>query len=226
MISVIIPALNEERQITKSFASLIPAAVAGLVREVIVSDGGSSDLTARIADEAGAVLVTGPAGRGGQMRAGAARAKGPWLLFLHADTALEKGWDEEIESFLAHEDAAETAGYFRFALDDHGRRARMLEALVGLRCALFSLPYGDQGLLIHRSLYDQLGGFQDMPLMEDVDFNRRLGRARLIPFRARALTSAHRYRRDGYLRRSLRNLACLTLFFLGAKPAAIARLYG
>jgi hypothetical protein len=118
------------------------------------------------------------------------------------------------------------AAAFRFALDDHGLRPRLLEGLVALRCALLRLPYGDQGLLMPKSLYAEVGGYPAHPLMEDVGLVLQLGRRRIALLRTRAVTSAARYRRDGYLRRSLRNLACLALFFLRAPQSVIARVYG
>jgi hypothetical protein len=102
----------------------------------------------------------------------------------------------------------------------------LLETLVRMRTALFKLPYGDQGLLIPRRLYDEIGGYKPLPVMEDVDIVRRLGRRRLVPLRARAVTSAARYRRDGYLKRVLRNQGCLALYFLNVPAPTIARLYG
>ena len=115
---------------------------------------------------------------------------------------------------------------FRFALDDDSRAARRLETLVALRVRLFGLPYGDQGQLIRRDFYQSLGGFRPWPLMEDVDLMRRIGRRRLTVLPSTARTSAKRWRRDGWKRRSLRNLTCLTLYFLGASPQRIARWYG
>jgi hypothetical protein len=122
-----------------------------------------------------------------------------------------------------HGDAC--AGYFRFALDDRRFRARLIERVVALRSRLFGLPYGDQGLLVSRTLYDRIGGFASLPLMEDVEIARRLGRRRLRPIPMRAVTSAARYRRDGYLRRSLRNLSCLAGYFLGVAPERLVRRY-
>jgi hypothetical protein len=106
-----------------------------------------------------------------------------------------------------------------------GFKPRLLELGVALRCTLLRLPYGDQGLLIPRRLYRQLGGYRNLPLMEDVDLIRRLGRSRTIIFRARAITSAIRYRRDGYLRRSVRNILCLTLYYMRVPVSTIARVY-
>ena len=129
-------------------------------------------------------------------------------------------------AFIAAPKAQSRAGYFDLALDDEAPAARRLERVVAWRCRALGLPYGDQGLLIARGLYDAVGGFAPIPLMEDVDLARRLGRHRLAPIAAQAVSSARRYRRDGYLRRSLRNLLCLSLYFAGVSPARIARLYG
>lgn len=229
MISVVIPTLNAEQGLAATLAALIPAAVDGLVREVIIVDGGSNDRTLRIADDAGAQIVPSESGRGRQLIAGAAKARSDWILFLHADTVLEAGWEREVATLMervGNGARPATAASFRFTLDDVGFKPRVLENLVSLRCLLLRLPYGDQGLLIPRRLYEQLGGYRAMPLMEDVDLVRRLGRGRLVLLRARAVTSAVRYRRDGYTQRSLRNFACLMLFYLRIPVARIARIYG
>ncbi len=229
MISVVIPALNAEASLAPTLASLVPAAVEGLVREVIVVDGGSTDRTAEIVDHAGAQLVTRRGGRGLQLGAGAARAHFPWLLFLHADTALERGWEREAAMFMDRVDAGQrppSAAAFRFVLDDIGSKPRILERLVAIRCAMLRLPYGDQGLLIPKRLYDEVGGYRSLPLMEDVDLVRRLGRRRISMLNARAVTSAERFRREGYVRRSARNLFCLTLYTARVPTQLISRLYG
>jgi hypothetical protein len=136
------------------------------------------------------------------------------------------GWEDAVAAFIAAPVAAERAGYFAFALDDPDPAARRLERMVAWRCRALALPYGDQGLLIARSLYDAVGGFAAIPLMEDVDLVRRLGRQRLAPIAATIISSARRYRSAGYLRRPLRNLFCLSLYFAGVPPRRIARLYG
>ena len=229
MISVVIPTFNSEAGLPATLTALVPAAVAGLVREVIISDGGSQDATAAITDQTGARLIVGERGRGEQLRTGAAAARFPWLLFLHADTILTDGWEREASEFMAAVDADERtlgAAAFRFALDDHGVRPRLLERLVALRCWMFALPYGDQGLLIPKRLYDRAGGYKPLSLMEDVDLIRRLGRRRVSLLRARAITSAERFRRVGYARRVLRNQLCLTLYLLGVPMGTISRIYG
>src|SRR5438045_2287848 len=189
-ISVIIP--------THAAADELPGALAALagselIGEIIVSDSGSRDGTVAIAEAAGARVVAGPRGRGPQLIAGAAVATGEWLLFLHADCRLTPGWEQAVGEFIARPGASGRAGYFALALDDLDRAARRLERLVAWRCRTLALPYGDQGLLIARGLYNAIGGFAPMPLMEDVDLVRRLRRRRLAPIPAPNIASAPRY---------------------------------
>jgi rSAM/selenodomain-associated transferase 2 len=224
MISVVIPTLDAERHLGRTLHSLFPAAVEGVVSEVIVVDGGSRDATLNVAEHWGARVVSSARGRGPQLATGAAEARKSWLLFLHADTHLEPGWEEDAERFMAQ--TQDRAAAIRFRLADKGIGARLIERGVALRCALFGLPYGDQGLLISRALYDASGGFRPLPIMEDVDLVRRLGRKRLSILGSHAITDAGRYRKDGYLRRVLRNFGCLAMFYGGVSPSRIAKFYG
>jgi hypothetical protein len=130
-----------------------------------------------------------------------------------------------VERFAADPDNARRAACFRFRLDDESRAARRLERMVAWRTRVLGLPYGDQGLLISRSLYDRTGGYRPLPIMEDVDLVRRIGRRNIATLEVDATTSAERFRRDGYRRRPARNLFCLTLYFAGVPPRLIARLY-
>lgn len=215
---IVIPALNA--------APTLPAVLAACAEAgapVLVADGGSSDGTPALAESAGARVLRAPRGRGPQLAAGAAAAGGEWLLFLHADTRLAPGWAAAVRAHMAA--APDCAGYFRFALDDASAAARRLERAVAWRCRTLALPYGDQGLLIPRALYQAVGGFRPLPLMEDVDLVRRLGRARLRGLAVAAVTSAEKWRRQGWWRRSARNLLCLALWFAGVPPRLIARLY-
>ena len=229
MISVVIPTLNAQDGLAATLASLVPGAVEGLVGEVIIADGGSDDLTGEIAEAMGAVIVRAPRGRGSQLATGAQAAKNNWLFFLHADTTLESGWVQEIASFIERVDGGArlpAAAAFRFALDDIGFTPRYLEAMVRLRCLVWRMPYGDQGLLIPAALYRAVGGYKDMPLMEDVDLIRRLDRAQRVMLRSRAITAATRYRRDGYIKRVGLNLFCLMLYFLKVPPERLRKIYG
>jgi rSAM/selenodomain-associated transferase 2 len=190
---------------------------------VLVADGGSTDGTVDLAHTAGARVVAAPRGRGAQLAAGAAAASGDWLLFLHADTRLGPGWAPAVRDAMA---TPGLARYFAFVLDDASPAARRLERQVAWRCRVLALPYGDQGLLISRALYDAVGGFRPLPLMEDVDLVRRLGRHRLALLPVAAVTSAERWRQEGWRRRSARNLLCLSLWFLGVPPRLIRKVYG
>jgi rSAM/selenodomain-associated transferase 2 len=222
-VSVITPVLDAAADVTDAVRQV---ADCGPVAQIVVVDGGSRDDTVALAMEAGAQVVEAPRGRGSQLARGAQAATGDWLLFLHADCRLDAGWEDAVLAFVTAPGAESRAGYFALALDDEAPAARRLERLVSWRCRWLALPYGDQGLLISRALYDAAGGYKAIPLMEDVDLVRRLGRARLRPIDAAITASAARYRSGGYWRRSLRNLFCLALYFLGVSPGRIGRIYG
>ncbi len=222
-LTIVVPALDAAASLGATLDACREAASA----ETLVVDGGSRDATRDVARRRGARVVDSAPGRGRQLAAGAAAARGDWLLFLHADTRPAPGWAAAARAFMAAPGAeAGRAAHFAFALDDPSAEARRLERLVAWRCRALALPYGDQGLLISRALYEAAGGFRPLPLMEDVDLVRRLGRRRLAALPVRAVTSAERWRREGWRLRSARNLACLSLWFLGVPPGAIKRLYG
>jgi rSAM/selenodomain-associated transferase 2 len=219
MLSVVIPTLNAAAMLSATLASLEGA------DEVIVSDGGSGDGTHEIAISLGCKVVTALTGRGRQLAAGAAQANGEWLLFLHADTTLEQGWKHAVDGYIGDPANQSRAATFRFALDDRSAKARRLERIVAWRAQTLGLPYGDQGLLINRDFYQSLGGFRALPLMEDVDLVRRIGRRRLVTLPIAARTSSARWQAEGWATRSIRNVTCLSLYFLGVPPRLLLRLY-
>lgn len=214
-LSVVIPALDAAQTLGACLDRLQGAP------EIIVVDGGSIDETRDIAEAQGARLIVAPRGRGVQLRAGAEAARGEWLLFLHADTLLGEGWHGAAERHMI--EAPGQAACFRFRLASETWQARLVERGVAARVKLFGVPYGDQGLLISRPLYDRIGGYSALPLMEDVEIVRRIGSLRILE--ANAVTSAERWERDGWFRRSARNLACLGLYLGGSGPERIASFY-
>ncbi|MEM6438836.1 MAG: TIGR04283 family arsenosugar biosynthesis glycosyltransferase [Pseudomonadota bacterium] len=219
-ISIVLPTLDAAKGIGPCIAALVPGVVDGLVRELILSDGGSRDGIEQVAEAAGARLVLGPPGRGGQLRRGAEAAQGDWLLFLHSDTVLSADWVPAVRRHL--KEAPQEAGWFRLTFDARGPAAAWTAGWANWRSRLLGLPYGDQGLLVRRDVYRRAGGFPDQPLMEDVALVRRLRTRELA---AVARTSADRYRRDGWLRRGWRNLSTLGLWYAGASPDRLARRY-
>lgn len=223
MLDVVIPCLNAACDLAVTLPTL---GVASPVSRVIVCDGGSVDDSVDVARRHGAHVVAGSPGRGTQLAAGAAATVAPWVLFLHADTRLGAGWQAAALGFMGEPANLRRAGYFRLRFASEHRAARRVERLARWRAVALGLPYGDQGLLIARRFYDALGGFRPMPLMEDVELVRRIGRRNLVALEADATTSAARYERDGWILRPVRNLLCLTLYAVGVPPGQIKRLYG
>jgi len=215
--NVVIPTWNAARTLPATLEALREAAP-----DIIVADANSPDGTAATAAAAGARVIQAPRGRGPQLVAGAAAASHDWLLFLHADTRLEPGWSAAVQAFTRGPPAV---AHFAFALNHPGAEARRLERAVAWRCRRFALPYGDQGLLIHRSLYDQVGGFRPLPLMEDVDILRRLRPIRPTALPVRAITAPDKFLKRGFYLRSARNLTILSLWFAGVPPRILAKIY-
>ncbi len=217
-LSVIIPVLNEAENIDAVVESVLRAQP----HEVIVVDGGSTDRTAEIASRAGAIVLTSPPGRGRQQRLGSERARGDWLLFLHADTQLPENYPQVIAQILSRPEIA--AGAFRFQLDEPGLRYRWIERLVAWRCRFFHLPYGDQAIFVRADVLTQAGGFPALPIMEDYELIRRLRKlGRIEVANVAACTSARRWRQLGALTASCINIACLTAYKLGVDAETIAR---
>ncbi|MCE2509783.1 MAG: TIGR04283 family arsenosugar biosynthesis glycosyltransferase [Alphaproteobacteria bacterium] len=226
LLSIVLPTRNAAAHLGRTLTAIEKAGSA-FDHECVVADGGSTDDTAALARRHGAtVLSVATPGRGAQLCAGAAAARGEWLFFLHADTAPGPEWAVAAKAFMDEPDHYHLAACFRFALASGKPAARRIERLVAWRSRVLGLPYGDQGLLLSRALYDEIGGFSPIPIMEDIEIVRRLGKARLVLLDAPLPTSAERYDKEGYWRRPLRNLFCLALYFLGVSTERLRRLYG
>lgn len=221
-ISVIVPTLNADRTLPACLEALIEGLGAGLIRELIVTDGGSVDATLTIAGTSGATIVKGPASRGGQLRRGVEAAKGNWILVLHADTVLGAGWTQAVQAHLESSD--DKAAWFQLAFRARGIDARWVAGWANLRSSLFGLPYGDQGLLVSRRMYQQVGGYPDQPLMEDVALVRAL-KGQLTGLPATATTGAERFQRKGWLRCGAQNMWTLARYFAGVDPKKLAESY-
>jgi rSAM/selenodomain-associated transferase 2 len=218
-VSVIIPTLNEEGCLAETLAALRPQRP----REIIVADGGSTDGTRRAAAGADLFLDV-PRGRAAQMNAGAARATGDILLFLHADCVPEGGAPAEAERLLRRPGVA--AGCFCMRVRAEGALYRLIDACATARVRLTGLAYGDQGLFVRRETFDRVGGFPPLRLMEDVYVCRalrRLGRVVVSP--RRVFVSPRRWQRAGLVRQTLRNWALTALAAGGVHPDRLAAFY-
>ena len=219
-ISIIIPALNEEAHITATLA----AVGRNQHDEVIVVDGGSVDATVERAKKQGVTVLDSKPGRARQMNAGATRARGGSLLFLHADTLLPCGWKEAVVRTLRTPGVA--AGAFRFRIAGNFRGRAFIEWTTGLRSRWLQKPYGDQGLFVSRALFEELGGYADLPIMEDYEILARLRRrGRIVIVNEAALTSARRWQRLGPLRTTLQNQWIVAAYHLGVPPRKLVSQY-
>ena len=217
--SVIIPALNEENNIERAIRSVSWA------DEVVVVDGGSRDKTVDIAGTHARVLHA-EMGRGRQLRKGGEETTGKILLFLHADSWLSEQATEELKALVADGENQPVFGCFRQRIDDNRQRFRILESGNAFRAAILQLPYGDQAIFVDRKTYEKVGGFDDVPLMEDVMLSRRLRRiCRPTLLTGPVHLSARRWTTNGWIRQTLRNWALVTAFSLGVSPARLMEWY-
>ncbi|MBT5766639.1 glycosyltransferase family 2 protein [Emcibacteraceae bacterium] len=213
-LSIIIPTLKIDDRLER----LVMSIPQELRERVIIVNGGPETYSFKELN-----LINSNPGRGLQLATGANFASGEWLFFLHGDSQLPKSWLKVLAKHVDHD--PDKAFTFRLRFDDQGFFPRLLEYWVRFRCFAFALPYGDQGLFISKDLYDDIGGYKDMPLMEDVDIIKRIGRARLIVGSDEVITSAEKYNKYGYLLRMIWNGFCLLLYKLGVDPATIKKIY-
>lgn len=220
-ISVVIPVVDGEATLPASLSALVEGLTAGLIKELIIVDGGSADHSEEIADAAGAQWIVRRGTRAARLRAGAAAARGSWLLFLEQDTILSPGWSTAVGEHLDHH--AGQAGYFALSFDVTGLRPGCVAGLGNLRARALGLPLLDQGLLVSKAHYARAGGYPDIGAMEDLALARRLGRRQVVRLSASARTSAARYVSEGWFRHSLSRLGSQLLFLTGAAPERLGQ---
>jgi len=219
-ISVIIPVLNEANTI----GSVLDRLVNTENVEVIVADGGSQDGTVSVARSRNVQVISTPPSRACQMNAGAARATGDILLFLHADTRLPANFDRLIRQGL--QDSKTIAGAFELRIDSQQWGLRLIERLVNWRSRFFSMPYGDQAIFLKATVFHDIGGFPNLPIMEDFEFIRRLQpQGRITIISASILTSGRRWERLGIIKTTLINQLIILGYFWGVSPDKLARWY-
>ena len=217
-ISIIIPTLNEEGCLKKTLEAI------GRGIEIIVVDGGSSDSTREIANDFTGKVILSERGRGAQMDRGARAASGDILLFLHADTSLPKDWRDCIENAL--KDDRVVGGGFSLKIDAKGFSFRLIEAVANIRAKYLGLIYGDQAIFVKRDAFFSTGGFMGLPLMEDVDFIRRIRKkGKVLLLDADVSTSPRQWQKKGILRTTIGNLFFLSLYYAGVSPQRLYRLY-
>jgi len=225
--SVIIPVFQESSLITDTIDTIghVHDVAADSSVEILVVDGDPSGETIRVIRDGAVRTATAEKGRGTQLNRGAALATGEILLFLHADTRLPVGAFGRIAA--AMRDRRITGGAFRLAIDSRRRPFRIIEKGVWYRSRWLGLPYGDQGIFIRRQNFHALGGFRNVPIMEDVDLIRRIRKqkGRILILDAPIITSARRWEEEGILYCTLRNWCLILLFFLGITPEKLLKLY-
>ena len=225
MISVVIPTLNESSCLAKTLSILLETAIGDL--EIIVADGGSVDDTVAIALGYGVQVVTCDPGRAKQMNAGAAVATGDILMFLHGDTQVPKGFDRWADVFdCSQSRQIPIAAAFNLKINSDRRLLRIVEWGVKVRSRLFNLPYGDQALFLKASTFRELGGFPELPIMEDFVFVRSLlkyGKITIVP--VAVTTSARRWEQQGIFKTTIINQIMILGYYLGISPNHLKQWY-
>ncbi len=220
-LSIVIPTLNPSLlTLSATIQSLMPAVRSDLIRELIISDA-DSDGMVEFAKEIGAKLIVSQPSRGHQLHQGALLAEGDWLMFLHADTQLAGSWSETV---WQHIRSSQDAAYFRLRFSTSGWAASWVAAWANFRSRWLGLPYGDQGLLISKELYDYVGGYKPVAIMEDVMMAQKL-KNRLRMLECEAITNSIRYQEDGWFKRGGLNLLLLLRFLTGASPQSLVNTY-
>ncbi len=219
-VSVIIPTLNEENSLSRTLDHLIPLEP----DEIIISDGGSTDKTREIANQYPVLWIEGPPGRGCQMNNGAKKAQGDILLFLHADTILDRAGYCKMKSLMREGNLV--GGAYSLKIASTQKSLRLISHLANFRARALNMAYGDQAIFVTVETFNKLDGFQPLPICEDLDFYKRLkSEGRVLILRHKANTSARRWEYDGVIYCTLRNTLIAGAFLLGCSPRILSRWY-
>lgn len=219
-ISIIIPTLNEAENIKEAIATTQP----NTNIEVIIVDGGSKDDTIKIAQSLGVKIISSSPGRAVQMNTGAVAATGEILLFLHADTCLPTGFDDMVRTAL--QQPGTVAGAFKLRIDASLLSLRWVEWGINVRSHFYQMPYGDQAIFLTKAVFQQIGGFPELPIMEDFELMRRLKRiGRIVIIPIPVVTSARRWLQKGVFKTTLLNQIVIIAYLLGVSPERICRWY-
>lgn len=223
-ISIIIPVYKEGEGINQTLHHLRSISE-GARCEIIVVDGHPEASTLCTIDDEAVIRLRAKRGRGCQMNAGARKAAGEIIIFLHADTRLSPGALTRIMSLM--KEVAPVGGAFSLRIDSNRFFFRIIEKLSNLRARLTRVPYGDQGIFLRRDYFHRIGGYRDVPILEDVDLMKRIRKRgdRIVFLPEAVVTSSRRWDKDGLLYGTLRNRLIMMLYNLGIKPERLARLY-
>jgi hypothetical protein len=217
LITVIIPTLNAEAHLVRTLSSLVPGVVQGLIKDVIIVDGGSEDSTLEIAESTGCQIIAANCEQGLQLWQGCKAARGDWLMILHSDSDLSPNWMDEVRAHI--KDYALRAGYFQLRFEQATGQARFWEYLVKLRATWLALPSGDHGLFMSRALYESAGGYKDQIAFEEISLTMTLGRTRLRPMGTASITTnLKRFQAQGWVANLVKKALSFILYLLGFPP--------
>ena len=219
-VTVVIPTYNSEKTIENTLNSICK-----YFNKIIMVDANSCDLTIQISKKYNIKIIKSLKGRGPQLILGAEHTATDWIFFLHSDTIIKKNNIIDINQFITNTLNNNKAASFKIKFNTNNIWSNLLSKLVNIRSKYLKLPYGDQGLLISRSFYKNIGGYKNIPIMEDVEIIRNIGFRNIKILNSYIITDAARFENQGWIYRPMINLFCLTLYFLGFNINYINKIY-
>ena len=219
-VTVVIPTYNSEKTIENTLNSICK-----YFNKIIIVDADSCDLTIQMSKKYNIKIIKSLKGRGPQLILGAEHASTDWIFFLHSDTIIKKNNIIDINQFITNTLNNNKAASFKIKFNTNNIWSNLLSKLVNIRSKYLKLPYGDQGLLISRNFYKNIGGYKNIPIMEDVEIIRTIGFRNIKILNSYIITDAARFENQGWIYRPMINLFCLTLYFLGFNINNINKIY-